>query len=732
MINQSHYEIQFSGHLLVLIIVSIILVILAFWSYRFTVPPVSGLKRKVLASLRSAAFILVLFILFEPILMIYYQVAEKPIIAVLADRSASMAVVTEQEDRAAILRSALEDPVWKPVAETHDLRWYAFDDTVTELAKADLDSMKLNGSLTDITGALERVKQNLTGKNFSAAVVLSDGQYNYGSNPENYSGLYGVPVHTVGIGTVTEQKDISILQVSANEVSYAQSKVTADVTIQAYGYAGKTLTLNLADKNGKIAATTLAVKEDNAVLRAVFEFMPAEAGLQKYTVSAVPLAGELTDKNNVKSFYIKVLKNKIHLLLLSGAPGPDHNFLYQTLMANPDYLLTAWIEKPDGSFIEYNEKNQPTKTIAEYDAFILSGYPTANSAAARFESFVEAIAAQKKPWMLLYQPRLDLDKYSRLKEYSAGELMPDKGLEETAVTLSLTAMGKNHALTGIGDSPDESDRYWSEMPPVWISKVISLPHPGTETLVKVDMARAGKVIQLRKEIPVILSRRHAGRRSVLVAAYGLWRLHFMPLGLQKSNRVYHDFVGNAVRWLTAEDDTRPVTVTPSKLLYRTGEKILFSGQVYDEQYRGMSDAEVKVKIRSKSQTADIVMNPIGGGRYEGSLSGLTAGDYSFEASASRGEFSIGTSTGKFSVEEFNQELIHTALNEKTMQHIASASGGRYVKGEQISELLKTLDYKAVIHDQNESSELWNKIFWLFALVVVLSAEWFIRKRSDLL
>ena len=122
----------------------------------------------------------------------------------------------------------------------------------------------------------------------------------------------------------------------------------------------------------------------------------------------------------------------------------------------------------------------------------------------------------------------------------------------------------------------------------------------------------------------------------------------------------------------------------------------------------------------------------GNGRYEGILNGLEVGDYDFEGVAAKNDVTIGKDNGKLAVEDFSIELLNTAMNEKLLKNIAAESGGRYLKADEFAGIVKYLNFQPQISDEKKEIELLNKVTLLFIFAGLLTVEWFIRKRSDML
>jgi hypothetical protein len=730
-LEYTQVHLGFAWSVFIFLLAAIAAVAFSFWSYRQTVPAVSVFLRRTLASLRSASLVILLFVLFEPVLSLTSVRREPPVIALLIDDSESVGITDAAGDRRAAVETILSSDSLRRLAATSELRWFRFSDESFPMTDA-LDTLRFEGPATDLASALETVKKRLAGTNFAAAVVVSDGQYNVGSNPVHLAPTLGVPIHTIGVGNPTESKDVFIHQVLTNETAYMETAVPVDVGISSFGYRGKRLIVQLLWKDRAVETRYVDAPEDGVPAAVSFDFKAEEIGRQKFTVAVSPLPGELTDRNNRRTFFIKILKNRMRVDLVSGAAGSDHSLLYQVLAEDPNVTVHALIEKADGELLSVETDERRPRT-EETDVYLFNQYPTARSGASILAKYVETIKIQHKPVWYWYGPTADVTKLESLKEILAASFQADRSLEETVVHPLLSAAGKNSVMTRAASDPDESARLWAELPPVWIGGAMVAPLKGSEVLVRADLTQAPHALRLRGDVPLVLSRKTAHTKSVVTAGYGWWKAHFVMKGLGRSNDTYRQWVSNTVRWLGTSEDSKPVVITTSKSTYRSAEKIFFAGQVYDEDFRPVSDAVVRVRIAGKTGSpVDLRLEPAGSGRYEGQLQGLDVGDYTFEGEALRGDYKLGSDRGLLTVEPFSIELVNTSLNERLLQQLASASGGLYRPAERWTELLPSLRYEARLIEQSEEMEIWNKMYWLFILAGLLSVEWFIRKRKDML
>jgi len=269
------------------------------------------------------------------------------------------------------------------------------------------------------------------------------------------------------------------------------------------------------------------------------------------------------------------------------------------------------------------------------------------------------------------------------------------------------------------------------MPPIYLSQRNSVPRPGSDVLLQTDMEQS-ELRNLNRPLPVLIAMKTTAHKSLAFLGHGLWRWDFLMWGIGKDNDVFVRLVSNSIRWLITREDSKPVRIRPEEEIYRNGQKVTFTGEVYYEDYRPLDGAEVKLKVFSGQKTFDITLAGQGDGTYEGALPALEGGEYQFEGKATYRGRDLGTDSGRFSVEDFNLEFLQTRMNRPLLQQIADRSGGAYVTEQNLAALDTLLDFPLRFHTETREWELWNKLLLLIIVILLLSVEWFIRKKNGML
>ncbi|HTY58809.1 MAG TPA: hypothetical protein VMF59_08315, partial [Bacteroidota bacterium] len=271
---------------------------------------------------------------------------------------------------------------------------------------------------------------------------------------------------------------------------------------------------------------------------------------------------------------------------------------------------------------------------------------------------------------------------------------------------------------------------WTDLPPVYESRMSWRLREGSLTL------GSPRLRNILLPQPFMAARDVAGIRSLSVMGYGLWRWRLMAQGNTDTAPLFASFLSSAVRWLTSREQARSVRVVPTRDQFSRGEPVTFSAQVYNDNSQPVEDADVSVEIVGAGQRLQADLRPMGNGRYEGSVEGIPAGEFTFRGTATKDGRAIGRDAGSFLVGGLNLEYLDTRMNSEVLRQLAFRTGGRYFTAGDAGRLREVLGSLSTLtpRDEQKSGVLeLHRWPYLLALVIVLfSAEWIIRKRSGMI
>ena len=684
---------------------------LAWWTYGRTTPAVAGWRRGALAALRWAALFLVLLLLFGPVWRTFAASGDDPLLAVLVDESQSLTLGAGPPE--ARVREALaalpDDPA---------LRFYGF---AAEAVPRDRDSLGARGPRTDIAAALGRVEADFAGRNLRGVLLVSDGRVTQGRSPATLADRYPVPIFSAVVGDSASQRDVRLARVVTNEIAYAGVPLPIRVGVRHTGYGGQTVPVTVATRGNVLARTTATLPEGGGEATVELDVTPGAAGLRRYTVTAGPLAGEATRRNNVQTVSVRVLDGARRVLLVGGAPGPDVVALRQTLEADRQLAVTVRTQRSPGQFYE----GPLPADLGAFDLLVLAGYPSRAADAATSQRLAQAARGGLSTLFVL-GAQTDIPALGR--DFS--DVLPVAPAQARSTRaeagIAVTPAGAEHPILGeLGVSPAQL----GSLPPLRISETRWALQPGARTLLAVR--RGGQALSA----PLLAVRQSGPVRSGALLGSGLWRWRTLPPDLDALAPALGGLTGGLVRWTTAVRDRRTVRLRADRALFDARERVTLSAEVYSEALEPVESAEVALSIRGAGAPVRLAMRPVGNGRYVADAGALPVGSYTAEATAASGGQPLGSDRAAFGVGETAAEFREPGADPVLLREVAERSGGAVVPLDSLAPWLASLRARGGLAarpvERVEETPLLD-LWWLLGLAVgLLTVEWVARKRAGM-
>jgi hypothetical protein len=694
---------------------------LALLAYRYTVPPVSRLLRSILTILRALGLFFLFLLIGEPLLSLVYHRFEKPVLALLLDQSKSMTIQDKTGDRKAILLKTLDSPELQSLESKSDVLFGAFDTKLHIFQSFTKDSVSFAGDGTDIGGALKQLKALTTDRNIQGVLLITDGNATTGSSPLFEAEETGLPVFAVGIGDTSEPHDVLVRRVLANTITYVGNKVPVNVTLKSSGFTNQKVEVTLVEGGKTLDQKTVKLEPGTREYDVPLSFVPDLEGTKKITVEVSELSDEISHQNNRSSLYVKVLKSKMRVLLIAGAPSPDVAAVRRALQDDNNIDVRPFIERGNGQFYEGVLSDQEMR---DAECIVLVGYPTAASSATSLTSVANA-AAGGKGIMCVLSRTTDFRKLRSLQAFLPFTVPLQTG-EEIQAFLAVSDAQRTNPILRISSSFD----IFSKLPPVF-----SFDAPFGAKPEAVVLASA-KILSTTTNEPLFVSRHVNRSKSLALLCYGLWRWKSYSEGVPGSERVLENLFSNSVRWLVTRDDEKPVQVRPTKEIFAGSDPVEFTAQVYDENYRPIDEAEVSVAVSRKGQASQLTLTSLGNGRFEGGYDPLPEGDYTYTAKAVSGDRQLAEERGSFSVGGLNVEFQETRANKLLLQQIAARTGGKYYEASDLRHLPEDVaalpNFRPRDVSVAEQFELWNRSWMLYTVLALFALEWLVRKRNGMI
>lgn len=716
MFNFEKIHLTFSFSPLLFFAALLILGAYTIYVYRYTVPIVSRAKKILLVALRTLALLLLLFVIFEPILTLTKKILLEPENLLFVDNSRSIQIkdgTHREESIDNFLKEANSNNLFS------NSKLYSFGNDVRPVSTDSLSKINFSEGSTNFSKIFKHIKEDKS--NISSVIIVSDGVITDGTNPLYTAEKLNIPVFTVGVGDTTKHKDIELKNVLYNEYIYAQTPTTVQGTILNNGFGNQSATISFYENDLLVEQKTIKLSADG-VQNINFAYTPQNGGEKKLTMEISHLKGEFTSANNKKIFYVNVLSNKIKVLIISGAPSPDLSFIKNTLMEDKNLSVHSITQIGQNNFLE---KNNRKALIDSSQIFFLIGFPTGETPGELLNEVYTAVNKKSKPFFMTLSGKTDFSKLKQFQNelpFTANKPLP--GFTEIQPNIS-AAESDNPLIQNNAPNPIEA---WNNLPPVFQPTASYNSKPEDEIISTV------KINNVPINSPLIVTRTLGSKRSIAVLAKDIWKWKLQTA--DDNLNLFDNFILNSVKWLNTSEKQRQVTVRTSKKNYSSGEEIDFTGQVYDETFNPVSDAEVKVQVKGEKENYNLTLNAVGNGLYQGTLQINKSGNYRYSGEATQNEKKLGTDSGKFNIGEVNIEMINPQMNYEFLSSLANETGGRFFNSSndnQLFSIIKNLNKRASKEKTNVSEiKLWSNE-WLMAIAILLFAlEWFFRKRAGML
>jgi hypothetical protein len=541
-----------------------------------------------------------------------------------------------------------------------------------------------------------------------------------GSNPYYEAINLGIPVFAIGIGDTTQQRDVELKKVLHNDFIYAETPTIIISTISNKGFAGESIKATLFEDNKFVSQQTIILS--NAGIQNIsFEYTAQSSGEKKLSIQLSTLKDEFTTANNKQIFYVNVLSNKIKVTLLASSPSADLTFIKNSLTRDENIEVSSIVQISRDKFLDKLNYSK----LDSADVLFLIGFPSDATPEELINRVILKIKENKIPYFLTLSAGVSINKLSRFGNELPFTFTQNFSGNREVQPYILPEQNTNPIL----QHPDKNFiDSWNNMPPVLQPSVIFNARIESKTLAQI------KVNNSVVNSPLIISNNFSGKRSISVLAKDIWKwkLQIAP----KSLDLFDSFIVNSLRWLRAGEDQKLVKIKTSKKNFSQGERIEFSGEVFDESLNPISDAGIKIKISSQKNKYETDMQNVGPGLYEGSIIINETGDFNFSAEALTDSRVLGKDNGSFNIGEIDIEMINPVMNYSLLNLLASETGGEFFFPDDYSPLLNKLKELKINSSKEKvvTSEitLWSDTWMLIIAILLFALEWFIRKRNGML
>ena len=682
---------MFSVSFSFLILIATVSFLLSFFLYFFNERKhndISFINKLFLFFFRFISFFLILLFTLNPYIESKVQISEKPTLVIFQDNSMSIPSNRDSLFYKTDYIELIESFISK-IENKFNVEFLLFGENIRR------DSISFTDKFSDIGSIFDYSEDVFSNINIGSYILLSDGIYNKGQNPEYLGKILNAPLHIVALGDTNKVKDVFIHSVNNNNIGFPGNELPVEINLKAYNLKDEKVNLTVKAKNNIVFQKVIEIEEEDFIKSVFFYVKSFKTGLNKFDISVSPTSfkSENNTDNNYSSFYIDIVDNEKNILMLYDFPHPDVSALKSSIQLDQQYNISVY------SNADFK------KNIFDYDLVIL------------------------------YQCELNYDVISKLNKknipiwYIIGSESNLSRLNELQKTISFKD-GSNE-FNDIYASYEESFQKFKLDDNVIEMINSSPPLLSTENF------------EIKSDVKVLIGKKNQNNerknpiwffsknnKDCFFISEGIWRWKLNNF-LKKSNHDnFNSIIIQIVKNLLINKNKGGLKFN-NKPSYEFGESIIINAQFYNENLEFISNNEIEFVLKDDDSNKFYYSFLTIGENYYLNLGELKPGNYQFTISTQHDNRNF-IKKGSFVVENSFIENKITLANHELLYNIALQNNGLFFQLSDFknieNELLESGYFKPIIHYEYERQPLINSIFPLIFILFFLFAEWFFRKR----
>jgi hypothetical protein len=708
--------------------------------------------------LQSVAASVVLFMLWQPSLLVAISERGENTVAWIVDNSNSMlladVVIDDQGDssltRFVAAGNAVEKMTKNEASEfSADLYTLGKElkniDSLVELRSAPMSAK------TNLADGLTVLLNTVNDTALAAVVLLSDGADNAQQLDSDWwrnLQAAGVPVHTVGTGGGLHPNDLELADVTVPDVAQPDTLINARLRIR-HLKAGAARVRITAGKE-LLAAVDVQLPADVTQSIHTVPFPSGDSGIRQleFSIEAVEsdnseLSPDSTDPipdNNRQPRILQVMDSPKRVLYVEGEPRWEYKFLRRAIDSEPSIKLVSLLRTSPNKF--YRQGVESPKELA-------NGFPVTREALFRYDAIIMGSIDAVE---LSTEQQVALRDFVSVRGGSLLMLGGRHGLADggwgrsvTAAALPVvlnsqlnsktfnrarsqampTLAGLRTPWLSLSDDQRTNIRAWQELPALADAQSVGQPKPGAITLL--EQVSLGS--QLSAPEALLVMQRYGKGKSAVLGSSGTWRWQMsLPSEDDRHERFWSQFL-----WALVESSTPPLKLSIEYPVVRDTETTSVVLHAYNPDFSPVQESTYPVRLTSSDGVLSSVQlyadaeNP---GRFSGMVP--VEGDGAFSVSATSPLDGESPTKQPFSIEQWwvgesdNAESYDSQLNTDFLQRVAEVSGGSYLALADVEQLKSVLAIENAALKRESRLPLWNMPFLFLCLILLKGTEWLLR------
>jgi hypothetical protein len=715
-------------------------VAMAFWSYRRE-PDLTRRRRLGLTFLRAVAWLAALAVLLLPRLEIEGEGAPPGTVPVIVDATESMTIC--DQDGKPRWEQALASARILADGNRHreDLRLAPYA-AGREFRRLKAEAVP-DGDLTSLPRMLDSAYRETLGEYCPGIVLLTDGADN---SPEPLDPVLDllrrrrIPVYVCGIGQETA-RDLAATDMLADDVVFINEKAKLFVILTQTGYVGQDAELKLTLGETEVYSGRHRLDADGEISLPI-EYIPPTKGTYTLTATLTALPGEATLENNRYTKTVRVIDEKIRILMLFGMPSWEFRYLSGSFDRDERVALKTYLAEVDRRIFRRGTEQERflpelPKTAdelnANYDIVLISRTDVTTLPTSFQEALLEFVRDRGGAMVLLSDPgsvpfSLKGTPLEALLPVNLGDQPARTYKEElfSPITVpwraALTEEGSGHQLMAFAGSREENRKIWAELPPLYFVYRPGRVKPGAITLMQLTPENGGDPVPG-------LAYQNFGKGLVLYLgadATWRWRKEF-------GDRYFRDFWGRAAQFLglphlLGEPAQSAILVSQENCV--VGERIPIRAKLSNPgdftPYMNEDGVDLTVLEQDVERSVRLLPIPDRPGLYRGAYLPESPGDLVLRLPEH-----FNAKPMDLRISRRQAEFRTPGMRRDGLEKIADVTGGTFFLPGQENELLAALWQGRPRQPAQLALTLWDSLPLALLALLLLVGEWLFRKLSHL-
>lgn len=652
----------------------------------------------VMATLRGLSVSLIAFLILVPMLKLSVKEVDKPVIIFAIDNSESMKLTKDSAFYQGNFQQKINHLIHS-FDDNYEIQPYFIGEKCS-LQKPNRDiHLSFHEKTTDISSIFDEIDNVYHNRNVGAMVLISDGIYNAGYNPQYKVNGVQFPIHTVGTGNTESQIDLGIAGINHNKQTYIGNFFPVEIKIAATKLSSQSAKLTVFDKDAEVFSKNIQINGNQYFETVNLSLEAKEKGTHKYRVTLSELEGEITYRNNEGSFFIEVVDSREKIAIIYNAPHPDVSAIHQALSLSDKYQVEVY---PVTDF-----KQNPR----DYSLLILHQLPAKNQSSG---NLLNQIQQNHLPVLYILGPQSDLNTFN---QFNTGlTLNQHKDLKNDA----LPVFNDNFLLFTFSEEARQMLNYYTPLNTMF----------GTYNITgNSNCFLYQKINSVVSNYPLILFSQNNNSKVGVITGVDIWRWRMQNYLQTQNFDAFDEIINKMALYLSVKGDKSLFRVYAEEV-YGENRTVELTAELYNESYELISEPDVSFTLTDSEGKKFTSQFSKQNNAYYLNLGKLPVGDYQWEATTKSGNNSY-RKTGRFSVQEILVESVNLVADHDLLKNISQSSNGQFFTVDQLDKIEQFIknneNIKPVATYHKKYSLLLNSWIYLTVIMLLLGIEWFMRK-----